>query len=351
MARELSRPKDPVALASFAAALRAYLSPTAPKGGFKARVRTSMNAAKVDKKAARRMLDRFEGIRPSIRTDVLGAMGNASWTPPVKREGLIVKPSATPIVMSLGVFNRIQPFDGSAGILDPSQPRPAQPPTYTIRYRGFHCASESNWDQGTPSDEVYVVTSAVHINPDGTNTVRSEKHPVNASEYGNVDNRDTRLGPIAACWQGQADPVSLIVTAFEHDQGDPDEYKDEINAAIVTALAIASIWFPGARLILALEFAKGWIAEVFNWFLGTGDDQIDEPQTVILPHLLMDAYGSKRYRVYEYQVVVFGQTVKTVYTELKYMFATTHKGSGAEYVFGFDIQRNPAFPPRIPDID
>ena len=125
-----------------------------------------------------------------------------------------------------------------------------------IRYVGFHCDAERG-DFGW-SDEVYLITSAAHITAGGANVVRSEKHPLGASEYSNVDVGDTRLGPIAACWQGSADPVSLTAVAFEHDYGDPNHYREEVDAAVKVAIVIAAIYLgPEAAAVYVLEEATG----------------------------------------------------------------------------------------------
>jgi hypothetical protein len=66
-----------------------------------------------------------------------------------------------------------------------------------------------------------VITSAVHIDAGGNNVVRTERHPAaqNQTWYSDVDSYEERIGPVAATWQGNSDPVSLTVTMFEHDQG------------------------------------------------------------------------------------------------------------------------------------
>ena len=102
--------------------------------------------------------------------------------------------------------------------------------------------------------------------------VRSEKHPLGASEYSNVDVGDTRLGPIAACWQGSADPVSLTAVAFEHDHGDPNDYREEVDAAVKVAIVIAAIYLgPEAAAVYVLEEATGLIGDGINWLSGTDD--------------------------------------------------------------------------------
>jgi hypothetical protein len=109
--------------------------------------------------------------------------------------------------------------------LDELLPADGTPATYRITYQGLVAEAETNWDGFSNSDEPYAITTAVHIADDGSNTVRTEHDPVGKTSYEDVDAREERIGPVAACWEGQAFPVSLSVVAFEHDYGDPNEYK------------------------------------------------------------------------------------------------------------------------------
>ena len=67
--------------------------------------------------------------------------------------------------------------------------------SYAIDYQGFHCNRRVGDAVG--SDEVYAITSVVSIRGDGTNVIRTEKHPIDQVEYGDVDLAETRLGPVA----------------------------------------------------------------------------------------------------------------------------------------------------------
>lgn len=93
----------------------------------------------------------------------------------------------------------------------------------------MHCIDETHYDW-MGSDEVYVITSAVHITRGGANNiVRTERMPLQAGQsgpYGGVDSHDTRIGPRAAVWNGVVADVqlgmSLTTVFFEHDYGNPD---------------------------------------------------------------------------------------------------------------------------------
>ena len=68
------------------------------------------------------------------------------------------------------------------------------------------------------------------------------------SWYSDIDSGEERIGPVAAAWQGNSDPVSLTVVVFEHDQGDPDVYKEQIDDIVKAAIAVASHYYPGVVL-------------------------------------------------------------------------------------------------------
>ncbi len=221
-------------------------------------------------------------------------------------------------------------------------PRPEL--VYTIRYNGLWCQEESTWDRFSGSDEIYLITSAVHIDPDGSNIVRTERHPVSGSDtwYGDVDSGEERVGPVAACWFNNADAVSLTVVVVEHDEGDPDAYKDEIDTWVKAAIAVLITKFPE---LAWLELLSGQITDTINWVLDTGDDPV-ETQTVVLPRALLELYASQwpapHYgtRTDSGGIFWFSTTVPLT-TNFMQHFITTHNGGGATYVGGFEILREP----------
>jgi hypothetical protein len=212
---------------------------------------------------------------------------------------------------------------------------PDQPIIYTINYRGLWCEEETTWDWASWADEIYLITSAVTIE-NGQNIVRTERHPVAESEtwYSDVDSDEARLGPVAACWQGNSDPVSLTVVVMEHDEGDPDAFKEEIDAAVKAAIAVASYFYPPAAWAALLE---SQIADAINWLLDTADDPI-ETQTVVNPRGLLDLYASQNRATY------LGEGQQN--TGLEYHFMTTHNGGGSTYIAGFEVLRDP---PNLPE--
>jgi hypothetical protein len=218
---------------------------------------------------------------------------------------------------------------------------------YGINYVGFYCDDETTTDMlFSNSDEVFAVTSVVSINPDGFNAQpRVENHPNDQTAYQDVDKGEVRLGPVARCWEGpmpDGQVVSLTVIAWEHDYGDPDKYRDEIDA-LVKAGILATAWLTGAGVAATavLEALSGTITDGINWILDTDDDQIDIARTEIFDRARMEEIG-KRPLVPHY--ASNGTQTELVISDL---IQTQHVGSGARYVFGFVLDRTPAFLPEV----
>jgi hypothetical protein len=221
---------------------------------------------------------------------------------------------------------------------------------YTIDYEGFHCDRERG-DFGW-SDEVYAITSTVSIiRPDGSNNVRTEKHPFDRLEYGDVDAGETRLGPVARCWQGLEFPVSLTVVAFERDHGDPDVYRDEVDDLVKAGIAALAYWnITGAVAIFLLEELGDFITDGINWLLDTDDDQVDIARTQVFDQLGLEAMGRDGPRRHIHHFDLFGQE-HSVVTELDCHFFSKHSGGGGRYVFGFNVGRTPPFVEAEPIVD
>jgi hypothetical protein len=356
MARRLPPPRDPVGLASLVAALRAYVRDASPRGDFDSEIRSKLDQSKLNQELAERMVRNFESIDTRVRQKALGDLDDPSFVPvqnplragtrgPPPRPG-----SSTALIMP-----RTEVLDPNLGVtlINPDRP-PPDVRSYTIRYVGFHCESERG-DYGW-SDEVYLSTVASHIAPNGENVTRKEHHPIDRSEYGDVDAGDTRLGPIAACWQGLSDPMNLTAAAYEHDQGDPTEMLDFLEAVVIVALAYVLWEYAAAEIneatagaILAAAGEK--IEDGAKWLLGFGDD-LTGVRTLTLPLATLEAFGRRGKRRHAYEVIVPGLDEPIlIATDLTYHFRTRHGGGGARYVFGYDVVRDPPFPPVVPGID
>ena len=338
MRRRLARPTNPDALGRLLAALRVYSGQREPKNATERKINQALKAQRLSPRVAKRMLKTLDSMPKSARTRFLGKISAPTFAPPA-RAPRVAAGSSAPITITIpgtmvGALGRVLDSGAVGEVRDRLGEGPrAQPvePVYTINYRGLWCEDETSWDQGSWADEIYLITSAVHIDADGNNIVRTEHHPVtqNKSWYTDVDSDEARLGPVAACWQGNSDPVSVTVVMFEHDQGDPNEYKKQIDALVKVAIAVFSYFYPPAKW---LELLSGTIADAINWVIDTGDDPIGT-QTVVTPRGLLEFYAG------QYRATYLGDGQRP--TGLEYHFLTTHKGGGARYIVGFEVTRDP----------
>jgi hypothetical protein len=353
MARRLPPPLDPVGLASLVAVLRTYVSDAGPSSEFDSEIRSSLDRSNMNKELAERMVRSFESIDARVRQKALGDLDDPSFVPvrnPLEAgaPGSPPRPGGSAAL----IMPRTEVLDPNleVALINPDEP-PQDVRSYTIRYVGFHCDSERG-DAGW-SDEVYLCTVASHIDPNGEGVTRKEKHPIDRSEYGNVNAGDTRLGPVAACWQGLSDPMNLTAVAYEHDQGDPTEMLDFIEAVVIAALAWA-LWKFGEKKTAAgiLVAAREEIIDGVRWLLGFGDDQTGTAKTLVLPLATLEAFGRRRKRRHWHEInTPFDDEPIMTETDLQYHFRTRHSGGGGRYVFGYEVVRDPPFPPREPDVD
>lgn len=205
---------------------------------------------------------------------------------------------------------------------------------YTIRYVGLFCQDETGITN-VGSDEIYVLSSAIHISNGQNVTTDAIRNPANYPDgkyYGDVDTGDSRVGPVTAVWSGNPDTVSLVVVTMEHDQGDPDAYREEIDAAVKAALAVATYFYPPAAVVALVEEQ---IVDLINWLFGSGDDIIST-ETVVLERAQLEGYAQQGRSYY-----VGKKDGNPLPTQLFQHFVTTHRGDHTEYVIGFDVLRDP----------
>lgn len=340
--RSLARPRDPQAVALAVEALRSFASPPADPTEFDRFVGDHLARLGVAPAAAARLAGNVDRIPRATRRAALGAFAD---TAVVRRDGTLASLRAAAPPRLTGVIGRAARLRVLRDVvIGEVVLEPADPPVHTIRYRGLFCDEESSWDRFSNSDEIYAVTSAVVIGPDGSNTVRTEKHPVDRDSYGDVDSNESRIGPVAACWHGTADVVSLSATVLEHDEGDPDEYRDEIDTIVKVAVALA-ILAGGVNVPTAIAAGiQEILGDLVNWLVGSGDDPISTV-TVVLP--LADLEAHSRHTPVELQgkrITGFPPRIEGFGTGLYHHFLTEHRGGGATYVVGYDVTRDPPLP-------
>lgn len=292
MARKLRRPRDPEALTHTVLALREIAGGGSGRTPFETGLVQVIKGLGLTKASAKNLVGNFDRIRPKDRERLLGRQGLANARPPQRVSPRNLATATTQGVSQPGLLR-----DRGGLAIGDQVPAPVR---YGVRYQGMHCVDETHADWAG-SDTIYIITSAAHIKPEGTNVVNTVRHPIDEpgkdKKYHDVDSGETRRGPVASCWsQLVADTdggVSITTAVFEADKGDPDYYRDQVDKTVKLALAIVTYLYPGLGGIAALIAKSGLLTDFFNWLLSTGDDLIGE-QTVVLRMEDLEDYGRSR---------------------------------------------------------
>ncbi|MDE3209629.1 MAG: hypothetical protein KGM46_02690 [Pseudomonadota bacterium] len=338
MARALNAPKDPEFLVGTIAAMRLLSGQRQPQDPLEREMLAHLQALQLKPEVAKRIVAAFEAKPRRDRRRLLGSYADKSHA----LESLVSAAPPHSVVRDhrsdtssggragSGSGSRTWPGSGNVGPLAEEVSTGAEPGIrYSVRYKGLWCQEETT---GLGSDEIYVVTSGLAINKGVNTAVAALTHPISTQSkyYGDVDSREERVGPVAVVYTGNPDTLSLAVVVMEHDYGDPDYYRDEVNTFVAVAIAAASKLWPPAAL---LSFFSDNIVDAINWILGTGDDVISsEVKTWERPALEAMAIQTP------------GPLSYNPNTGLFVHFVTTHHGDGSKYVVGFDIERDPPRP-------
>lgn len=142
-----------------------------------------------------------------------------------------------------------------------------------VRYTGFHCFGETDWDQGSNSDEPYFIMTLA--SPFGT-AVHSTQ------VYENVDAGDQRIDPFEI-YRGKPFGLTLSVVTMEHDDGRPGAIRDNVGSLAKTAYELAKGGAGGASnpalgskglLDLWLNYFLPAVGGLVDVVLNMGDDLI-----------------------------------------------------------------------------
>ena len=367
MKRTLTAPRNPELFGRFVAALRVHGGARPPANDWERDVNDVLQAENLDRRIAERLTRALDATPKIAQRRLLGEMAAPEFIGSAAPSNSVFGSISSSVTRgSVGGADRAGggTAGGSVGASDThgaldssrSTNTDITPlPNYTLRYQGVFCQAETTFDQGSTADEIYVITSSVHIADDGSNIVRPERHPAAQDKrwYEDVDTLEQRLGPVAAVWQGNRDPVSLVVVVMEHDQGDPDIYKEEVQYLVKALIALASKLYPPAAILAAFS---GTISDALNWCLGTGDD-ILSTELVVLSRATLEGHAGVSKSFYIGNRKKFTQhmtnppitTVTNVpfSTDLMYHFFTKHVGGGATYIVGFDVDRDPPLNVRV----
>jgi len=195
------------------------------------------------------------------------------------------------------------------------------PATYVVRYRGFRCDKKTD---GPGSDEIYVIIAASFADPAGRPGTVTEKHPDAILE--GVSSGEIFVDAGRNVYQGRPQNVLLTVAVMEHDQGDPYEYRNAVNTAVVGAYGALVATYP---FLLFTEPLSGFpisgsmlkVSSAVEGVLGAGDDVIGTTARLISTddmRRMANAPSSSD-----------GGT--------QYNFFTVHRGHGGVYRVYFDV--------------
>jgi hypothetical protein len=144
-----------------------------------------------------------------------------------------------------------------------------------VHYTGLYCFGETDWDQASDSDEPYVIVSV--STPQIGDTKRT-------GVYDDVDASEACPDSLEI-YRGRPYGINIGSVLMEHDFGDPNKYKDEVQQVVmgVHAAGTAALGLiPGAGPVIAaiagpalgtlMPSIGGAINDALNW----GDDRIGE---------------------------------------------------------------------------
>jgi hypothetical protein len=159
-----------------------------------------------------------------------------------------------------------------------------------VHYTGMYAFAEADSDRfGTTSDEPYVLLGVI--------TPSLSIPAVQSQIYDDVDAGDSRPDLIEL-YRGLPEGIAISVLLMEHDEGDPDKYKDAVTAGVVAgssalsaAMAAIPVVGPFVAPIAAAVLVKIGpdIISAVNDLIGAGDDvlgntvlHLDAKQMVVL---------------------------------------------------------------------
>jgi hypothetical protein len=156
----------------------------------------------------------------------------------------------------------------------------------SLRYLGIHCFGETN--ELSASDEPYVTFGVVPM-------VTKLGRTLQTRIYEGVDAGESCSDDLEL-YRGLPFGIALSITLAEHDEGDPNKYKEEVSNVVDkvcdrVAEALTAVPVVGTALGviggIALALASPSISNAVNAILGTDDDQIAAVTMTITPKDMM----------------------------------------------------------------
>ena len=140
-------------------------------------------------------------------------------------------------------------------------------------FTGLICFGEqSGFNEHGDSDEPYLIVTSY----DANESVATQKFPPDRPAYNEVNSGDV-IEFRGVCYHGRPSMLNLHCVLMEHDQGDPNAYRDRIDQfvrkAITAGEATAAAF--GTPISIPPE-AGDLLTEIINALAMTGDDLIAE---------------------------------------------------------------------------
>ncbi|HEX7041498.1 MAG TPA: hypothetical protein VF202_15385 [Trueperaceae bacterium] len=142
-----------------------------------------------------------------------------------------------------------------------------------VRYTGLHCFGETDWDQGSDSDEPYVIFAL---------TTPEHAWATTSRVYQDVDAGEQRPDSLEL-YEGRPYGLNIGIALMERDFGDPDRYRERVLKVVQgvheagrVALGLIPIVGPviadkvGSALGELMPSVGQALSDTFNW----GDDRV-----------------------------------------------------------------------------
>jgi LGFP repeat len=168
-----------------------------------------------------------------------------------------------------------------------------------VRYVGLICFGETDWDQGSDSDEPYAFISVVAGQGGGTVRTKIYGEPKSVGGDGgeSVDGGEAR-SDYQQIYLGRPSGVGIYVSMMEHDFGKPEDYLPDVEEALNDYFLEGLDYIPvfGPVLSSVIKFAGAAVAEAISDVLDLKDDKIGSGNLQLTPKMTVVQAARPRYR-------------------------------------------------------
>lgn len=321
--RTYRRPADPEAAALLLNLLARYAADASDKTDLDRRIQAALGDAPRSRQVTQRFIDRFLKLPLQVRQDLFGPLANLTTQ--------AFEPSRYDAAFAR-VLRAVPQIDaGSTGSQRLSRPMSVgMEPTYTLRYKGMNCFAETDWDQASASDEIYIIGAILTVE-DGQPVTRTVRLPVGVPMYENVDAGESFPSAPAPIHQGPRQELGLVFALYEQDFSDAEEQRKAVDSVVKAAAAVVVKVAPVTAVILTPGVVSA-IASLVSDVMDFEDDLIAQ-HAVTLPDDQVVSYGAA--------------PPELVDRGIQFHFETRYEGEGALYKAYFDFERTDAATPDL----